>query len=239
MTQSSLNTGFHVLAYPNGDSTCPIPLSLVFRHNNRRAQATLCLLSSLFIHACEEAQIFILQYDADNMVPGAISLGPATIPLPQERLNVIARGNPQIRTLSLTLKKPCPVWCPPSCRQTTPLPRPSCAASFAQLATLAQARELHVVFDYKQLHSAQHEGLQRLVEHADRLSGYPVAQYYRERRYACLDWRVFDVRGGEDGSCGDDEGTTEDEEMVPPPAYARVGESAGQGEFNLSSVSGV
>jgi len=94
MTQNESNSGFPVLAYSKCDVASPVSLSLVFKYNERREQATLPLLSSLFIRACEDAQTVILQDDADNIASSEISLGPTSIPLLDERVRALARqGN--------------------------------------------------------------------------------------------------------------------------------------------------
>ena len=191
MTRDTRKSGIAVLAYPQSGAASPVSLSLVFKCNESRAQATLCLQSS---HA-------ILQYDADNILPGTVSLGPAAIPLPQARLDALARdGNPQIRTLSLKLKKTCPVWAPSG--PLTPCPG---------LANLARATAVHVVFDYNWLHRGQHASFTRLVERPEELSGFPVGRRYREQRYMQVDWRVFSI-------------TNEDAEL--PPVYAESSKRA-------------
>ncbi|PSN68127.1 hypothetical protein BS50DRAFT_492624 [Corynespora cassiicola Philippines] len=192
MTKISPNRGFPILAYPKCDTSSPVSLSLIFKHDEALTQATLCLLSPLFIDAHEDRQTFILQYDAENIVPGSISLGPAVIPLPQDRLKVLAReGDSQIRTLSLTLRKVCPVWCMLPSRPLRP--RSGCEAPFHQLAKLAQALELHVVFDYNRLHYDHLMAFQQLLKHPEQLSGFPVGQYYRQKQYTRMNWSVFGI----------------------------------------------
>ncbi|KAF2631340.1 hypothetical protein BU25DRAFT_320872, partial [Macroventuria anomochaeta] len=193
--------GIPVLAYPTCDTASPVSLSLFFKCNESRAQATLCLQSSLFIHGFDDAQTFILQYDANNLIPGVISLGPANISLPQARLDEIARhGSPQIRTLSLALREVCPVWCSPSSGPLTP--RPGHETALYQLAKLAQAAELHILFDYSWLRRETHAIFQRLIDHPEQLSSFPVR--YHTGQYRRADWTVFRPLSDVD----------------PPPAYA-------------------
>jgi hypothetical protein len=180
-----MTQGFPVLAYPSCDNATPVSLFLVLACNESCAQFTLCLLSSL--HQGSENHNIILQYDASNMVPGAVSLGPATIPLPQLRLETLARGgNPQIRTLSLRLQKLCPVWCPPSFV-------PAKEALDQHMIQLVKTTELEIVFDYNWLHRQHHALFHRLIEQPETLSGFPVDQRYRRLRYEQIDWAKLSV----------------------------------------------
>lgn len=211
MTLDIRKSGIPVLAYPDCDAA-PLSLSLMFRFNEVRATASLLLQSSLFVDGHDDKQTFVLQYDADNLKPGKSSLGPATIPLPQHRLNEVSReGNPQIRTLSLTLKKECPVWCSPLTTLATP--KPDHEAAFHQLANLAKATRLHILFDYNWLHRDHHVIFQRLVDHPEQLAGFPVWRHY-SKQYRREDWSIFNT--------DNDNATTEDEAPVGegPPVYA-------------------
>jgi hypothetical protein len=188
MTYDVRNSGIPALAYPC-DATSPTSLSLFIKCNDRRAQLTPCQRASLLLQVFDSEQTVILQYDADHIAPGMISLGPATIPLPQERLCSLARaGNPQIRTLSLKLRKACPVWCLPP----APLaPAAGCDVPFLQLSELAQSTHVNILFDHNWLHRGLQASLQRLIEHPGELSGFPVGQRYREQQLRQVDWSVF------------------------------------------------
>lgn len=215
MTYDVRNSGIPVLAY-SCDSESPVSLSLFIKCNDRRAQMTLCLQSLHFLQGFDDRQTVILQYDADHMVPGTISLRPATIPLPQERLNSLARaGNPQIRTLSLKLRKRCPVWCMPSAILAL---RPGCEAPFLQLAELARATQVSILFDHNWLHRGLQASLKRLIEHPEALSGFPVGQRYREQRLRQVDWREFSA--GETDTHAGTSATIEEGEL--PPGYAEA-----------------
>lgn len=166
-----------MLVYSSSDVTSPWLCSLVFKHSKTRSQATISLQASILIHGFDDEQVFILQYDADNLVPGTISLEPATIPLPQARLNEIARhGRPQIRTLSLTVKESCPLWSPPL---PGPIePKPGLERPFYQLKNIVCAIQIHILFDYNWLHRNNHAPFQHLVDHPEQLTGFPVGEYY-------------------------------------------------------------
>lgn len=217
-----MTQGFPVLAYPSCDNATPVSLFLVFACNESCAQLTLCLLSSL--HQGNENHNIVLQYDASNMVPGAVSFGPATIPLPQLRLETLARGgNPQIRTLSLRLQKLCPVWCPPSFV-------PAKEALDQHMIQLVKTTELEIVFDYNWLHRQHHALFHQLIEQPETLSGFPVDRRYRRLRYEQIDWAKLS------------EGTSHAQESVYPgvedgdlpPDYAEAsGKRARRGKRSL------
>ncbi|UPX16755.1 uncharacterized protein EKO05_0007141 [Ascochyta rabiei] len=212
MTHDLRRSGIPVLVYPASHAS-PVSSSLIFRFNEGRATASLLLQSLLFIHGYDAKHVFIMQYDADNLKPGKNSLGPATIPLPQWRLDQVSRqGNPQIRTLSLTLKKMCPVWTPSSLGPVRP--KLDHEAAFTLLANLAKATKLHILFDYNWLHRDHHNIFQTLVDHPEQLIGFPVSRHY-SKQYRREDWSVFNAE-----NAGDD-ATTEDEAPVEeaPPMY--------------------
>lgn len=215
MTHNVRKGGVPVLAYLASDTASPVSLSLVFKCNESPAQATLSLQSSLLVYGLKESQIITLQYDGDNLA--SCSLGPATIPLPQARLDQITRkGNPQIRTLSLTLKHACAVWHLPT---SEPLaPRPGHETFFHQLSSLAKATKIHILFDYHWLHRETHAVFEQLVEHPEQLSAFPADRNFT-RKYRRADWSVFDPPGEADTV--DNDATTEDEEPLPSYAEAR------------------
>ncbi|KAF9700849.1 hypothetical protein EKO04_000003 [Ascochyta lentis] len=214
MTHDIRKSGIPVLAYAPFDVS-PVSFSLIFRFNEGRATASLLLQSTLSIDGHDEKHAFILQVDADNLKPGKNSIGPATIPLPQWRLAQVSRqGNPQIRTLSLTLKKVCPVWC-----STFPgplRPKPDHEAAFTRLANLAKATKLHILFDYNWLHRDHHNIFRSLVDRPEQLTGFPVSRHY-SKQYRREDWSVFNA-----GNAGED-ATTEDEAPAEeaPPVYTK------------------
>lgn len=189
MTNNIRKHGFPVLAYSTLEPASPWLCSLLFKHSDKRKQATISLKSSISIHGFEDEQIFMFQYDADNLVPGTSSLGPATIPLPQTRLDEIARqAAPQMRTLSLSIKETCPIWCPPFSGPIAP--KPGFDTPFHQLVKLAKATAVHILFDYNWLHKDHQPSFQRFISQEERLTGFPVGAYYAEH-YRLADWTVF------------------------------------------------
>ncbi|KAL5113148.1 hypothetical protein ACEQ8H_008987 [Pleosporales sp. CAS-2024a] len=202
------------MAYPTTDTSSPMPSSLMIKHNQKDAQATLSLKASIFLQGFAGAQPFMLQYDADNFVPGTVSLGPATIDLPPARLIQIARsGSPQIRTLSLSLKACCPIWCPPT---RSIAPKQGYDAVFQQLAALAEATKLCIVLDYQYLGDEHVALIQKLIELPDQLSGVPLR--YRADQFRLTNASIFKAYEHVHAEVETD-ATTEDEQ---PPAYAEA-----------------
>ncbi|KAF1840063.1 uncharacterized protein K460DRAFT_371283 [Cucurbitaria berberidis CBS 394.84] len=212
MTQAAITRpGFDVLAYVSLQAATPVPLSLKFQYNEKRAQATLCLLqSSTILEGFDGAETFIiLQYDAENLVPGAVSLRPMGF---HQALSGIARSTrPDIRRLSFKLKRCCPTWRPLTASLA---PKPGFVDRFQHLVTLANATELHIVFDYSWLPPQCLATFQQLVAQPEQLSGYPVHRYYSQcfkREDVFSSHLVAPV----DAALASD-ATTEDEEQPPP-----------------------
>lgn len=224
MTRDIRKSGIPALAYPPSNASSPVLLSLMFRFNESAATASILLQSSLVVAGYNDAQTFVLQYDADNMKPGQISVCPATIPLPQSRLDQVARdGSPRMQTLSLTLKRAAGLWCSHS-DSTGLQPRPGHEAAFTQLAQLVKATRLHVLFDFNWLHRDHHAAFQRLVDHPNELTGFPVWRHYN-KHFRRETWTIFAEEAGiHVGS----EHLAQVEEH--PPAYAESSKRPRHGE---------
>lgn len=209
--------GIPVLAYPHCDAA-PMLSSMMFRFNEAQATASILLQLLLHVNGYDEPQTFTLQYDADNLKPG--SLGPATIPLPQHRLDEIAReGNPQMQTLSLTLKRTAPMWSP---RDVRLRPQPGHEVAFDQVAVLARATTLHILFDFNWLHRDHHAVFRRLVARPDELRGFPVWRHY-SKLYRKEDWQIFE-----------DQAVHEDDVIGEfPPVYSESSKRPRHGECRL------
>lgn len=172
----------------------PEPLSLscsmrVF-YNQSCKQVTIALRTSLLLQGAVGDQTFIAQYGADNLQPGTTALDSATIHLRDERRSAIARNaDPQITTLSLSVRQPCPLWCP-RLEALAPRAESSSVNAFNELIALAKATTVHIVFDYKWLHKDTQAAFQRLVKGKERLSGYPLEKHYA-KPLRQKDWTVF------------------------------------------------
>jgi hypothetical protein len=193
--------GFPVLAYLTSH---PLTLSCTLRiqHHEPRKQVTLMLRTCVALHGAncsddeqdsDNEQAFVVQYDADNLVYDSRFSAP-TIHVPPTRLDGIVRDGSdgderQLQTLTLHLARPCPLWCPDT---NVLLPKPEAAhvELFNELAQLARAKTVHLVFDRSWLSLAQQVPLQRIIKGKEVLTGFPVADYY-SRAYRRADWTVF------------------------------------------------
>jgi hypothetical protein len=230
MTSNVGRHGVPVLAYTNTDATSPVDAVLVLRCNKSRTQATLCL--SVALQDSENAPTIVFQYDADNLVPGTLSLQPAITGLPQSRLARINRSSaPQLQILSLRLRRGCPLWGSHSGSIT---PKDHDDVTSRQLANLAKATELYILFDSQRLHKTLHPILQHVVAHSDQVSAFPVARYYEDIGLACLDASIFDTVTGSHEDITSDT-TIDDEE--PPPYEAKTLKRSRVGELAVPQTS--
>jgi hypothetical protein len=206
MTYNLINKrGVPVLAYPTSDVASQWSCSLVVKHSETRMQATISLQSSLPIHGFDGEQTFTLVYDADNLVPGETCLDHTSMSLTQAQQKEIARqGSPKLKTICLTLKKPCPVWCPLSSGIIAP--KHGFDSPFHQLVKLARATEIRIIFDYNWLHRDKQVQFERIVSHPEELAGFTIDNY--ANRYRQADWTIFSP--------------IEDVASEPPPSYTNV-----------------
>jgi hypothetical protein len=103
-----------------------------------------------------------------------------------------------------------------------------------QLANLAKATELYILFDPQRLHKTLHPILQRVVAHPDQVSAFPVARYYEDIGLTRLDASIFDTVLGSHKDIASD-ATIEDEE--PPPYEARPLKRPRDGELAVPQTS--
>lgn len=182
-------SGIPVLASPTPNAASQWSCSLVVKYLEEGSQATLSLQSSVPVQGFDDNQTFTLIYDADNLVPGKTRLQSSPTPFRQDRLNEIARqGNAQLKTLCLSLKAPCSVWCPRSCGSIAP--KSGFDTPFHQFVELAGATEVYVLFDWNWLHRDKHARFQRLFTCPELFTGIPVNQV-SARRYRQADWSIF------------------------------------------------
>jgi hypothetical protein len=180
-------SGIPVLAYSTSHADASSCLLLI-KYSEAYKQATFLLQTSIPIKGLDDKQTFILQYNADNLVTSDTSLRAVTILLPQTSQNNIARrDDPEMYTLSLSIKEVCPVWCTPSSGLV--FPRVGFYSVFNQLAALARATEIHILFDYKWVHHENRGLLRQLIHRSQELTGVPVNEY--STIYRLTDWSVF------------------------------------------------
>ncbi|KAF5847796.1 hypothetical protein GGP41_009044 [Bipolaris sorokiniana] len=181
-------SGIPVLASLASDGASQWPCCLAVKYLEARMQATISLQYSLPIQGFDDKQTFTLLYNADNLVPGNTLVQPPPTSLPQDRLHDIARqGNAHLRMLSLTLKTPCPVWCPPS---LGPMPKDGFGAAFAQFVKLASATQIYILFDWNWIHKDHCARFDHLIRHPEQLTGIPVDPS-SARHFRLADWSVL------------------------------------------------
>ena len=142
---------------------------------------------SIFIDGCKELQPFTFEYIAGNATSGTDSLQPVDINLPQERYDGIKQqGSPDFKTLSIQLKKHCTVWCydnaiaPKNGDDTD---------SFGRVARLAQAKLIHLVFDYRSFKRDRKICLDRFVNPKIEMKGYKNGGHYD--KFKPKNWMIF------------------------------------------------
>ncbi|KAH6613129.1 hypothetical protein C7974DRAFT_428823 [Boeremia exigua] len=156
-------------------SVSPVPCSLAFKYDDAARQATVLLVAtvaSIASHSSRDTHTFVLQYDADRLLPGAASLQSGSTVLSQFDGVLRAKDDrrPQVKTLAFSLERPCLVWCPGGLFFAH---KPGSEISFQHLTELASATQIHIVFDYKYLLREQLSAFRAFAKAAQDLSGYP------------------------------------------------------------------
>ena len=191
----SLNLGFKALAYPASnlsDPISPCQCSLAFRCDDAAKEATVLLVTT--IPTAHASQTFVLQYDADKLFTGAVSLSRGNNYVARSQLDELLRDRTSkkrsdIKTLALSIKQPCPLWCLDS--RPSFAHRPGFELSFRQFVDLTIATTIHIVFDYKYLQK-QHQGMFRAFSKAAKdLAGYPVEGFLTKLGLQKASWEVF------------------------------------------------
>lgn len=213
----NFNLDFKALAYPASnlsDPVSPCHCSLVFRCDDALKQATVLLVAR--IPTANDTQAFALQYGADSLLSGTVSLSSGSNLIPRPQLDELLRNKDNkhfdIKTLALSVAQPCPLWCP-NARSFGP--QPGHEPAFRQFVELTKATTIHIVFDYKNLRK-EHQGMFRAFGRAVRgLVGYPVEASLTEQGLRKASWDVF---GPVDA-------------VGAPPAYDSSRKRSRQGEF--------
>lgn len=161
---------------------------------------------------------FVIQYDADKLVSGHVDLrsghNSALQPYVDEILRFQDDKRPQIKTLTLKVQHPVPIWGLPPQNSALEL---GSVSSYPRFVDLVKATAVHIVFDYKFL-SQEHQGPFKAFSKASReLTGYPVKQFLcgqglREASLTALS-PVDDVEA--------------------PPAYVKPGKRLREGQCNV------
>ena len=194
----NINLDFKALAYPasnlpDAEPVSPCLCSLVFRCDDVKL-ATLLLVATISTALGTESQ-FVLQYDADELIPYAVKLSTGNGHLTQLQLDEIlpvkgkGRKRPDIKILDLSTKGASPLWCPASNPSFSP--KPGCEPAFQAFVDLAKATTVHVVFDYSHVRQ-QYRGMFKAFSKASRgLVGYPVEALLVEGGLRKAGWEVF------------------------------------------------
>jgi hypothetical protein len=185
--------GVPALAYSVNDASVLWPCYLKILHSD--LQLVVSLEHTITAHD-DDKQLLTLRYEGDNLVHGKTSLRTVDIPLPDGSLHDIARhGNPQPRTLSLTLKAPCSVWYPHGLGNGVS----SLHTRFHELLTLARATEVHILFDSSWLGKKNLARFQSAIEGSRQLTGVPVipqfAHLYQQADWSKLNF-IQDAKSG-------------------------------------------
>lgn len=189
----NFNLGFKALAYPSSNSSdaiSPCQCSLAFRCDDTAKEATLLLVVA--VPTIHDTQTFVLQYDANILLSGAVKLISGNTDIPRPQLDELLRNKDNrhfdIKTLALGVEQPCPLWCPDS--RFFPH-RPGSEPSFSHFVELTKATAIKIVFDYKFLRK-EHRGMFKAFSKAAKgLAGYSVEGSLTALGLTKASWQVF------------------------------------------------
>lgn len=209
--------GFKALAYPVPnvlDPVSPCQCSLIFRCDDASKQATVLLVVQ--IPTTHDVQLFALQYDADKLLSGTVSLTSGNSHIPRPQLDELLRNKDNkhwdIKTLALSVDQSCPLWCPATMSFS---PQPGCDSSFREFVELTKATTIQIAFDYKYVRK-EHQGMFKAFSKAARgLTGYPIDGILIKQGLRRASWEVF---------CPVDD-------IGAPPAYDNPRKRPRQGEL--------
>ncbi|KAF9690391.1 hypothetical protein EKO04_011606 [Ascochyta lentis] len=194
----NFNLDFKALAYAawnlsDAEPVSPCPCSLVFRCDDAKLATLLLAVTLPTAHGTDDT--FVLQYDADELVPYTVRLTNGNAHITPSQLDAVVpvkgkgKTRPDIKTLDLSIKHPCPLWCP--AQITACSPKPGYESAFQQLAHVAKATRLHIVFDYKQLRKERHSMFKAFSKAVKGLVGYPVDALLIKQGLRKASWEVF------------------------------------------------
>ena len=137
----------------------------------------------------DDLEPFVIQYDADNLLPGHVKLTSGIYTALKPHMDGILRfeddKRPQIKTLTLGFQHAVPVWC---LRPQNSAREPRSVPSYGRIVDLVRATAICVVFDYKFL-SQEHQSPFKAFSKASKgLTGYPVRQFLFDRGLRETDW---------------------------------------------------
>lgn len=133
-------------------------------------------------------QFVIFQYEGDNFVPGHNSLTETDIVVSaKELIDIQARnGTSRPRTMSLTLKEACTVWCPKE---------PSYVhIRFEDLLELARATDVRIFFDTRRLGN-KFTDFQKIFEGSQQFKTMPVKDEFT-KSHQKENWMMLNLKFG-------------------------------------------
>ncbi|KAJ4344359.1 uncharacterized protein N0V89_012099 [Didymosphaeria variabile] len=161
--------------------------SLIVRVNECSKQATIELEFGLPVHGFETDQRITFVYDGNNFASGAIPVkGIHVSPENVEQITQISRSPTEHkpRSMQLTLTEPCVVLSPSGSIS----PKQGHELRFQQVATLARATKLDIVFDFLWLHRDKDAQFRYLIANAS-LTGFA----HKNADTVEHDWTIFGV----------------------------------------------
>ncbi|KAF2437690.1 hypothetical protein P171DRAFT_179969 [Karstenula rhodostoma CBS 690.94] len=175
--------GIPALASSLFDHTSPCPGTLIILVNERARQATIELQFELPVRGFDSDQRISLVYDGDTFEPGTTTVSDAPASAAQLAQVARPRGG-KLKSLGLVLTQPCVVL--------SPSPGNLCAKDafdprFEQLAALAKATRLDILFDYYWLHPDKTAQFECLAGSSG-LTGFPRLSAETARE---ADWTIF------------------------------------------------
>ena len=161
----------------------------VFKDRDNHNQITLALHVAATLRGAEEEQAFIVQYDGDNLQSAAVDLEPLNT-RSDVRDKIARHADPDIKTLTLILRRPAPIWCPRD-QAIAPQANVESVTTFNEVVNLAKATTVSLVIDFKWLAPDEQSVIRHIVKGKRILAGFPSIPKYYTRYWARKDWTDF------------------------------------------------
>lgn len=157
--------------------------SLVVKVDVARRRATVTLEHRLPLHGFDTDQNVSSVYDADNIIPGETRIASVNLP-PLQSQKVARNDGKDLRSLIITLRKPCTILSPQL--RGSLAPQAGSEHPFEQLVALAKATHLCIVFDYAWVHPNKAAQFLSLID-TSAYAGFPRGNTAGNQ----TDWTVF------------------------------------------------
>lgn len=159
---------------------CQLEGEMVLKYQREDSALTIFLRFDLHgTQPCSD-NVLVYRYDADKITANLESMDISL--RPDQRAKLIRQNNADMKTLRMRCREPCLVLCMQSLDNVA---LRSCPNS-DQLATLARAQTVHVVFDFNAFRSVRREGVQRLtgLMPGGAMIGVPAGS--NDKKYRCV-----------------------------------------------------